>query len=57
MVALPTAMAITLQTIITSATLGDQVTVAGAMAKRGVSIQANERRFIFRAQGTSVFSS
>ena len=57
MVALPTAMAITLQTIITRATFGDQVTVAGAMAKRGVSIQASERRFIFRAQQSSVCTS
>ena len=47
MVALPTTMAITLQTIITTATLGDQLTVAGAMASRGDSIRTTERHLIF----------
>lgn len=38
MVALPIAIATTLQTIITRATLGDQVNEAGAMARSGASI-------------------
>ena len=56
-VALPTAMAITLQTIITKATFGDQVTVAGAMANRGVSMRANELHLIIRAERDRVRSS
>ena len=39
MVALPIAIAITLQTIITKATFGDQVMLAGATARRGVSME------------------
>ena len=38
-VALPIPMAITLQAIITRPTFGDQETVAGAMAKRGLSMK------------------
>ena len=39
-------MAITLHTIITRATLGDHETVAGAIAKSGVSMHGIERRLI-----------
>ena len=39
MVALPMAMAITLATIITRATFGDQEMVAGTMARKGAIIE------------------
>jgi len=49
-VALPMAMAITLQMTITSATLGDQLTEAGAMARRGASMDPDANGPIFRVR-------
>jgi len=42
-------MAMTLQTIITNATLGDQLIEAGAMARRGASMDPDTNLTIFRA--------
>ena len=57
MVALPMPMAMTLHTIITRATFGDQVKEAGAMARSGVNMQTLKRHLIFRFQPGSNQSS